>query len=95
VVALGRLRAVCSRHQPAALTLASLGMVGLFAACHGHAHASEATGLAPAYLAGFLLSTAMLHLAGIGLARRVAAQPLTQRALGTGIALSGLWLMAG
>jgi urease accessory protein len=48
-----------------------------------------------AYLAGFLVATAGLHLAGIGIARAVAAQPMAQRALGAGIALSGLWLIAG
>jgi urease accessory protein len=48
-----------------------------------------------AYLAGFLISTAALHLAGIGIARAVAMRPAVQQALGAGIAVSGLWMMAG
>ncbi|MBL9056034.1 MAG: HupE/UreJ family protein, partial [Rhodobacteraceae bacterium] len=65
---------------------------------HGHAHASEATGHAFGYLAGFLIATAGLHLTGIGLARVVAngrAARIMQRGLGLGIAGSGLLMMAG
>ena len=46
-------------------------------------------------LSGFLISTAALHLAGIGLARAVATRPVARQALGAGIALSGLYLIAG
>ena len=48
-----------------------LGMIvaGLFALCHGHVHGTEisatATGLA--FIAGFTISTIMLHASGIGL----------------------------
>ncbi|WP_461468600.1 HupE/UreJ family protein, partial [Pararhodobacter sp.] len=56
---------------------------------------TEAAGNAFAYLVGFLISTAALHVAGIGIARAVATRSIVQKAMGAGIALSGLWLMAG
>lgn len=47
---------------------AAMGLVGLFAIFHGHAHGAEipedAGGVA--YAAGFMIATALLHLAGIG-----------------------------
>ena len=51
-----------------------------------------------AYLAGFLISTAALHLVGIAVARRVAqsrASNVAQAVLGGAIAASGLYLMVG
>ena len=69
--------------------------IAVFALAHGHAHATEAAGNALAYLAGFLIATAGLHLCGIAFARSVAARPDVQRALGAGVTLSGLWLLAG
>jgi urease accessory protein len=95
VVAFGLLTLVSRRGQAGPITGASLAAIALFASAHGHAHATEATGNALAYLAGFLIATTALHLSGIGIARAVATQPLAQRALGAGITLSGLWLMAG
>jgi urease accessory protein len=94
VVVFGALTLLSRGGQPAVLTGVSLAAIAVFASAHGHAHATEAAGNALAYLAGFLIATAALHLAGIGIARAVAARPVVQRALGTGIALSGLWLMA-
>jgi urease accessory protein len=48
-------------------TAAAMGVVGLFAIFHGHAHGAEvpedAGGVA--YAAGFMIATALLHLAGI------------------------------
>jgi urease accessory protein len=48
---------------------AAMALVGLFAIFHGHAHGAEmpetAGGLA--YAAGFMLATALLHAAGVGL----------------------------
>lgn len=80
-------------------TMASLGAIALFASAHGHAHATEATGPIANYLAGFLVSTLALHLAGIGIARSVADRSvarLLQGGTGLGIATSGLLLlMAG
>lgn len=95
VVAFGLLTLVSRRGQAGWITGASLAAIAVFASAHGHAHATEASGNALAYLAGFLISTAALHLAGIAMARAVAARPLVQQAMGAGIALSGLWLMAG
>jgi urease accessory protein len=94
VVVFGLLTLASQRGQRAALTGASLAAIAVFASAHGHAHATEAAGNAFAYLSGFLISTAALHLAGIGLARAVATQPMAQRTLGAGITLSGLWLLA-
>jgi urease accessory protein len=47
----------------------AMGLVGLFATFHGHAHGSEmplaaATGV---YAAGFMLATALLHMTGIAI----------------------------
>jgi urease accessory protein len=95
VVAFGLLTLWARPAQARALTGASLAMIGLFAAFHGHAHAAEAVGNAAAYLAGFLVSTAGLHLAGIGIARAVAGNLLAQRAMGAAVAGSGLWLAPG
>jgi urease accessory protein len=98
VVVFGLLVVVSKPGQAQGLTLASLAMIVVFASAHGHAHASEATGNAFGYLAGFLIATASLHLAGIGLARVVAngrAARIMQRGLGLGIAGSGLLMMAG
>ena len=95
VVVFGILTLVSRREQPQAITIASLAAIAVFASAHGHAHATETAGNALAYLAGFLISTAALHLVGIAIARAVAARPIVQKAIGAGIALSGLYLMAG
>lgn len=49
---------------------AAMGLVGLFALFHGHAHGTELPGFAhpAAYGAGFVLATALLHAAGLGIA---------------------------
>jgi urease accessory protein len=94
-VVFGLLTLLARRGQARALTGVSLAVIGLFAAFHGYAHAAEAVGNAAAYLAGFLISTAALHLAGIGIARAVAGNLLAQRAMGAAIAGSGLWLALG
>lgn len=99
VVVFGLLVLLSRRDQPQWQTAASLGAIALFASAHGHAHATEATGTIVPYLAGFLISTLALHLAGIGIARSVAnrtAARVLQGGIGLGIAASGLYLlMAG
>jgi urease accessory protein len=47
----------------------AMGLVGLFAVFHGHAHGSEMPldAAGGAYGAGFVLATALLHMAGIAL----------------------------
>lgn len=95
VIVFGLLTVVSRNGQTEGLTRASLAAIALFALCHGHAHATEATGNAAAYLAGFLIATAVLHMAGILMARGLANRVLVQRAAGLGIAASGLYLMVG
>lgn len=98
VLVFGMLVLLARVGQPKALTLATLLTIAGFASAHGHAHATEATGGAIGYLAGFLLATTALHLAGILLARACAGGlvgRLVQGALGVGIAASGLMLIAG
>jgi urease accessory protein len=50
-------------------TAVAMGVVGLFAVFHGHAHGAEMPEDAggAAYAAGFMIATALLHGAGIGL----------------------------
>lgn len=95
VLAFGILTLVSRRGQPEGFTAASLVTIALFALCHGHAHATEASGNAFAYLGGFLVSTAALHFAGIVIARSIADRVVMQCALGTGITAAGLYLMMG
>ena len=95
VVAFGLLTLVSRQGQAGWITGVSLASIAVFATAHGHAHATEATGNALAYLAGFLVATAGLHLLGVVFARTIATRPLAQSALGAGITLSGLWLIAG
>jgi urease accessory protein len=80
---------------------AACALVGLFAIFHGHAHGSEmpvdASGLA--YAAGFMLATASLHVAGIGLGLAVgrigARSRLALQASGGAMALAGVALLSG
>ena len=80
---------------------AASALVGLFAIFHGHAHGSEmpidASGLA--YAAGFMLATASLHVAGIGLglaAGRIGARSrLALLGSGGAMALAGVALLSG
>ncbi|MGL4279678.1 MAG: HupE/UreJ family protein, partial [Albidovulum sp.] len=98
VVAFGLLTFLSRRGQSAAMTGLSLAAIGLFAIGHGHAHASEATGGAAAYMAGFLISTGLLHLTGIALARMAAEGAVAraaQRLAGAAVTFGGLWLLVG
>ena len=95
VAVFGLLAIFARAGQSRQLTAASLVAIGGFAACHGHAHAAEATGQAVAYLAGFLVTTGALHLAGIAMARSVAASRIAQRVAGAALVASGAWLVSG
>ncbi len=95
VLAFGALVLMARADQTAIMKGGSLAVIAGFAALHGHAHASEATGAALAYLGGFLVSTTFLHLAGIMIARMVAGQPLAQKLLGGTVIASGFALMFG
>ena len=96
-VALFGLLVLVARPEQAALaTYASLAAIAVFVACHRPAHASEATGAVPAFLAGFLISTAALHLVGIGAVRQVSrgtAARMMQRVTGALIAAFSLFML--
>ena len=80
---------------------AASALVGLFAIFHGHAHGGEmpvdASGLS--YAVGFMLATALLHVAGIGLGLAVgrigARSKLVLQASGGAMALAGVALLGG
>ncbi|WP_442581718.1 HupE/UreJ family protein [Mesorhizobium sp. ASY16-5R] len=80
----------------------AMGLVGLFAIFHGHAHGAEmpedAGGLA--YAAGFMIATALLHVAGIGVGMLVgkASESYGQvvvRTAGGLAAVAGVGLLTG
>jgi urease accessory protein len=79
-----------------------MGVVGLFALFHGHAHGTEMPesmgGLA--YAAGFMLATAALHATGIALGFLVGRAgdrygPVVVRSAGGVVAVAGFALLAG
>jgi urease accessory protein len=77
----------------------AMGLAGLFALFHGHAHGTELPGFAhpAAYGAGFVIATALLHVAGLGIAlavRRHAAK-LPFRVAGAAMAVVGGGLLLG
>lgn len=74
---------------------AGIALCGLFAMFHGHAHASEATGTVFAYIAGFAMSTAAIHLAGIGIGRIVSRQAFARYAVGGLVTAAGAYILAG
>lgn len=76
----------------------AVGMVGLFAIFHGHAHGTEMTldNAGAAYAAGLLLATALLHFAGITLGcaiGRMADSRAGYRLGGALVALAGLGIL--
>ncbi len=72
----------------------SILLVGLFAVFHGYAHGLEIpqAGSALLYGSGFVLATALLHLAGIGLGGIAYRRYLLSRLSGSIITLAGLYL---
>lgn len=72
-------------------------IVAMFALFHGYAHGAELPAAADpvGYSAGFVLSTGLLHVAGIGLGllRGIPTGALALRAGGGTIALSGMWFV--
>ncbi|KAA2242267.1 HupE/UreJ family protein [Salinarimonas soli] len=82
------------------LTLAAgAAICGAFALFHGHAHGAElpAGAGAGSYVAGFVLATAILHAAGVGLglASGRLVSPWLARAAGGAVALAGVVLLVG
>lgn len=76
---------------------AACGIVAVFALFHGYAHGKELPSAADpvGYAAGFVLSTGMLHVCGIGIGllnARPGGVRIT-RGLGAAIALSGLYFL--
>ena len=75
----------------------ALGLVAAFGVLHGHAHGTELPGSAApaAYATGFVVSTGLLHLAGIALGAlsSLPRGPLLVRAAGGLIAAAGAWIL--
>ncbi|HNB27986.1 MAG TPA: HupE/UreJ family protein [Alphaproteobacteria bacterium] len=94
VLAIGGLIALGARLP----LVVAMGVVGLFALFHGHAHGTELPGFAhpAAYGAGFVLATALLHAAGFGIALLLRAQAtrLPLRLGGLVMAAVGGYLLA-
>ena len=83
-------------------TAAAMAMVGVFAIFHGHAHGAEmpesASGLA--YGIGFVLTTLMLHVSGIGFGLAIsklsdAFENRILQAAGSAMALAGVAILTG
>jgi urease accessory protein len=68
-------------------------LIGAFGVMHGYAHGAEAEGGVLAYMAGFTLTTAALHLTGIGLGRWLVNSTRVTRAAGAAMALAGFSLL--
>ena len=72
-------------------------VVAMFALFHGYAHGAELPSAADpvGYSAGFVLSTGLLHVVGIGfgLLRAFPAGAFALRAAGGAIAVSGFWFL--
>jgi urease accessory protein len=77
----------------------SATVVALFAMFHGYAHGVELPqgGSAGLYGAGFLAATVLLHLIGLatGLFARSSTAANAVRAVGAGMAVTGVYLIAG
>jgi urease accessory protein len=96
VIVLGAIVALGGK-EPLAI---AMGIAGLFALFHGHAHGTEmpldASGLG--YAAGFMLATALLHAGGIALGFLIgrigeAYGRLTYRLAGSLVALAGVAIL--
>lgn len=72
------------------------GMVGVFALCHGYAHGAEMPSVAGAvpYSLGFVMATALLHVAGMamGVALKKCSIEKVTRLAGGVIMLGGIYL---
>lgn len=81
---------------------AVVALVGGFAVFHGFAHGAEMPDSVGAisYGAGFILATALLHCAGLGLGSAIgrlakSRSSVVLRTMGAGAALAGIGLLAG
>lgn len=95
VVVLG-LSIAAAWRAPVALAVAIVAIFGVF---HGYAHGTELPQAAApaAYAAGFVISTGLLHLAGIaiGLVKALPRGVQVLRASGGLIAATGVWILIG
>ena len=95
VIVLGLAIAAAWR-APAGVAVAIVAVFGVF---HGYAHGAELPSAASpaAYVAGFVLCTGALHLAGIGIGalKSLPKGPQGLRICGGLIALAGAWILAG
>ncbi|MBB3463329.1 HupE/UreJ family protein [Rhizobium sp. BK377] len=98
VIVLGAIIALNIR----ASTSVAMGIVGLFAIFHGHAHGAEMpeTAAGVAYAAGFMIATALLHVAGLGLGLMIARfgqrrGAVVVRSAGGVAAVAGAGLLTG
>jgi urease accessory protein len=80
----------------------AMGIVGLFAVFHGHAHGSEMPGAAGgvSYAAGFMIATALLHVAGIAAGFLIGKTSerhgmIVMRSAGGIAAIAGVGLLTG
>jgi urease accessory protein len=77
----------------------AMGLVGLFAIFHGHAHGTELPGSANAlvFSIGFVVATGLLHLCGIAIGMLVQwpAGKVVVRATGAAIAVAGGAFLTG
>lgn len=95
VIVLGAVVAF-ARRAPVAI---AVGLVGVFAIFHGHAHGTEMPldATSGAYAAGFMLATALLHAAGIALGfaiGRIAHGRAAYQLGGSLVALAGVAILA-
>lgn len=74
---------------------AGVALCGLFALFHGHAHASEAAGGVYAYIAGFSIATALIHVTGIGIGKVISRSFAARVAVGGAVTAAGAFLLAG
>jgi urease accessory protein len=79
------------------LEVISIGLIGIFALCHGYAHGVELPNAADprAYAVGFVLATGLIHLTGIGIGSisNVVAEGTLSRLVGVTIALAGIYFI--
>jgi len=77
--------------------LLAMAAIAAFALYHGVAHGLEmpADASGAAYAAGFMLASALLHIAGVAVGQGTLRSVLLLRALGAGIAASGALLLVG
>jgi urease accessory protein len=95
VIVLGLAIALAWRAPP----WVAIAIVAVFAIFHGHAHGTELPSAAApeAYAAGFVISTGLIHLGGIGigLLGRLPRGTQILRTTGAAILVLGVWILAG